>query len=225
MVPPNQNEQAPTMDEAAGGSAPAAGPPKTFHLPPPGALHVRPRVAPTVLTNAPTLLGLFQALRRRWLVALTLGLFCAAVVAGGVWVFQKTTYTARTLVHVYTTRPFILKNVPDNQSDFANHQRNQLALLRSRLVLNSALRNPKVASLPLIRDKVDPIAWLEKEIQADFNVAPEILRIALTGEDPTDLTPIVDAVRVAYVNDIVLKEHMQRSNRLTKLKLLSSEYG
>ena len=137
----------------------------------------------------------------------------------------KPTFTARTLVHIYSTRPFILKNVPDNQTDFANYQRNLLALLRSRLVLNSALRNPKVASLQMIRDKLDPIAWLEKEIQADFSVAPEILRIALAGEEPKDLVPIVDAVRDAYVKDIVYKEHNQRSNRLSKLKLLSHEYG
>ena len=94
------------------------------------------------------------------------------------------------------------------------------ALVKTRLVLNSALRNPKVASLAIVHEQIDAVTWLEKEIQADFSIAPEMMRIAMVGEEPNELLAIVDAVREAYVKEILNKESDQYRVRLDKLKAL-----
>jgi len=209
---------------AAGAAATPAHPAKPLLAPTIGALQVRGKTAPAVLTTAPNLVGLLLALRRRWMLALLLGLVGSALAAGVTWFVQKTTFTARTLLHVSSSPYQILNDSHGNQGDFNNYQRTQVALVRSRLVLNGALHNTKVAALPVVQEKLDPVAWLEKEIQVDFSLAPEILRIAMTGQDPAELTPIVDAVRDAYVKDIVYKEHTQQSIRLNRLKDAHGEY-
>src|SRR5437588_753954 len=79
-----------------------------------------------------------------------------------------------------------------------SHQRNQMALVKSRLVLVSALRDPRVAKLGVIARQaeqgVDPVEWLEREVQVDFSVAPEDLRISMSGLETDDLVVLVNAL-------------------------------
>ena len=57
-----------------------------------------------------------------------------------------------------------------------NHQRAQAALVKSRLGLTSTLRDKKVANLTSVTAHTVPVEWLERETQADFDLAPEISR-------------------------------------------------
>ncbi len=70
----------------------------------------------------------------------------------------------------------------------------------------------------------DPVTWLERHIQADFGVAPEIMRISMTGEDTQALPIIVDAVRRAYLIEIVQKDTTARQKRLDKLRGFFAEH-
>ncbi len=88
-------------------------------------------------------------------------------------------YSARAMLHVNSTQPRILLKVNENATDYASYQRTQLALLKSRLVPSTALNDPKVAKLEMLSEKVDPIEWLEKELQVDFASGSEILRISI----------------------------------------------
>jgi hypothetical protein len=185
------------------------------------AVHAAPPVA---LTSTPNVAGLLLALRRRWLLALSLGLVCAVVTAIVVWIVRPITFTARTLLHVASIQPRILFDTPDGRTDFGNYQRVQIALVKGRLVLNSALRDPKVESLPVVKQQDDPVTWLERQVQADFSTAPEILRIAMTGENTQELTILVDAIRKAYLVEIVQKENKVRQVRLDQLKKYYADY-
>src|SRR5262249_12423516 len=134
-----------------------------------------PLAPPAALSATPNLPGLLLALRRRWLLALTLGLLLSPAVAFVVWTLRPITFTARPRLHVKSSPEWILYKTPDGQGDFSNYQRAQTALVKSPLVLNSALRDPKVERLPIVLKQDDPVAWLEREIHADFGTAPEVL--------------------------------------------------
>jgi capsular exopolysaccharide synthesis family protein len=179
---------------------------------------------PAALSKTPTLTGLLQALRRRWLLAISLGILLAPAVAVTVWVLRPITFTARTLLHVNSVPEQIVFSIPENRGDFGNYQRVQVALVKSRLVLNSALNDPTVQDLHVVKQLEDQLAWLEREIQADFNIAPEILKISMTGENTETLRLLVDAVRKAYLDEIVLKETKLRRNRLEKLRDYNDRY-
>jgi hypothetical protein len=93
----------------------------------------------------------------------------------------------------------------------------QAALVKSRLVLNAALRNPKVVALTILRDLPEPIEWLEDHLQVDFQPTPSIMRIGLSGKDPKEMCVLVDAVSQAYLDEIADKENKRRRDRLEAL--------
>ncbi|HEY7426113.1 MAG TPA: hypothetical protein VH682_17920, partial [Gemmataceae bacterium] len=111
---------------------------------------IRPRVSsqrhghaphPSALTRAPNMLLLLKALGRRWMLATSLGLLLAAMAGSGVFYYMPPPkHNVRTLLHVPPHRGVVFKKDGSN-GDLTNHQRTQLVMLKSRLVLNSALRD------------------------------------------------------------------------------------
>jgi capsular exopolysaccharide synthesis family protein len=166
---------------------------------------------------------LLKALRRRWVLALMLVLLAvpAAVVLAwyGIPRVLPSKSIVRTTLHVAARQPAILPGaVTDNRIDFATYQRTQIALVKSRLVLNAAFRDPRVAGLPMLRDLAGPIQWVEKEIKADYTIAPEILSISMTGDHPEELAILIEAVRDAYLQEIVNREQNELTTKLERLK-------
>jgi hypothetical protein len=128
-----------------------------------------------------------NARRRRWVLLVTLGLFLGAAAWRITSPLRQQVYLARTL--------FTMRSSP---AAFGGQPRSQLALVKSRPVLAKALKNSKVAALASVMKEVDPVAWLETKVQADF-LAPEVLRITITGEAPDDLLVLANAVGDAYL--------------------------
>src|SRR5262249_14849587 len=79
--------------------------------------------------------AILQALRRRWLPTLLLGLLAGALASAGAWSFIPAKFTARSLLRVGSSQPTILFAEPGGRADFLNYQRAQLAMLKSRMVL------------------------------------------------------------------------------------------
>jgi hypothetical protein len=159
--------------------------------------------------------------RRRILVILALSF--ALLAGAGAWLAApRALPSVRTLVRVPAGPHFHFRGEP--APDIGNHQRTQAALAKSRLVLNSALRDPEVANLPLIASKVDPVEWLEKEVQVDFSIAPEIMRIRMGGAETDQLEALVNAIRRAYLLEVVDKEFATRRERMAYLGELIQKY-
>jgi succinoglycan biosynthesis transport protein ExoP len=167
--------------------------------------------------------ALLRALRRRWLLALTLAVVLAPAATAAAWFLVPTRHTARTLLYVESKQPSILFNFNVDPSH-GNYQRTQLALVKSRLVLNAALRQKNVADLPTIRAQPNAVEWLEKHITADYKLAPEIMTISLTGEQPDDIVAMLNAVRETYLQEVVEKEQNDRRVHLEQLKKLFADY-
>ncbi len=173
---------------------------------------------PSVLSAPPNPLALFRALRRRWRMAVSVGALCAVIAALGAWFFTPPArITARTLVRIPRNDPFLFKT-SEPMMTLENHQRNQVAMVKSRLVLNTVMKNEKIARLAVIKEQSDPVTWLEREVQADFATAPEVLRIAISGQLGSELVLIVDAIRKAYIEEILDKERVDRTNRLSMVR-------
>jgi len=181
--------QANDANPPADGQPPARPTPPQKARPRPGA-----RQAPAILSQTPNLLNLLLCLRRRLVMALSLGVILGAVAAAGAWLFGPVPkHLVKTLLRV-PPGSFYVVRTSEVMPDIAMHQRNQVALAKSRLVLTTALRQPAVASLPVLADIIDPVAWLEKEVQVDFSIAPEIMRISISGKETEDLVKLVNAI-------------------------------
>ncbi|MCI0699777.1 MAG: AAA family ATPase [Planctomycetia bacterium] len=167
---------------------------------------------------------LLHAVRRRWLIAIPLALAMAVAVFYGAESQLTPVYTARTMLHVSNAQPTLLYADLGGRTDHANYQRTQIATVKSRLVRQTVVRDLASLELATLRANPDPVAWLEKEIQADYTVAPEILRISLKGTNPDELLLVLNAIREAYMREILNKDHNERVARLGQLKELAAKH-
>jgi hypothetical protein len=115
---------------------------------------------------------------------------------------------------------------PDAREEFESYRQTQAAMIKSRLVLNAALRQPKVSELPVVRGHADPVAWLEGALRVDFSRGPEIMRVGLNGAggaapEGVELAAVVDAVVGAYLADFHERQVMALRRRMAELTELN----
>jgi len=168
-----------------------------------------------------TIWALLEGFRRCWLQAVMVGLFFSGLVAVSLWfLLPLPKKMARSLLFVSSKDPYILFPRNDGYS-FDMYQRSQVALAKSRFVISAALkqREPEpIANLAILQEQTDAIQWLEKELQVDFSVSPETMRISLRGDNIREMLLVVNAVTTAYLNEIVDKEKNKRLDRMEQLK-------
>jgi capsular exopolysaccharide synthesis family protein len=184
-------------------------------------------VPAAVSRQFPSMGELLQGLRRCWLRAATFGVLLGAAAAAGAWflmpMLAKT--RAKTLLLVATEQPSVLFHRSETLLAFLSYKKTQIALVKSRIVLNKALRDPQVANLKMIRQHpLDPVEWLEGQLQVDYSTGPDILTISLSGDDGDELKQIVDAVTQAYLDEIVDKDRKRRNGQADELRNLKKKY-
>jgi hypothetical protein len=135
-----------------------------------------------------------------WFVLLAVPLFFASLL---VWFFLPATAIGPETEAVawLRVRPATVEAFVGRDDDDAFRQQ-QLQVITSREVLESALRRDGISELDAIRTQADPVAWLGSKIQV---VAPpdcEVIRVGLRlrrGKDSTEAARIVNAITHAYL--------------------------
>jgi capsular exopolysaccharide synthesis family protein len=172
--------------------------------------------------------GLVKALQRRWLLSAILGLACGALAAAAGWfLLPPGKISARAILRVASLPEFNVFPSAESRGDFQNYQKTQIALVKDRGVLTAALANPDVARLDIVHrhdEQGDAIDWLEREVKVDFSLGPEILSISFSGDNPTELVKLVNAIKDAYLKEIVEKEQNKRGKKLEDLKRIAEKY-
>ncbi len=167
-------------------------------------------VSPPLLRQGVDQSALFNALRRRWLLASFLGLLFGVSAAATLWVMFPEYNQATALLRVMFEKPTVLDRI-EHGGETRNYeifQATQLAMLNSAFVLNSALTSPEIANLPIIKNQDDELRWLRENLNAQFEQRnSEILKISLATDLPeAELKSIVDAVTAAYMREAVFKD-------------------
>jgi capsular exopolysaccharide synthesis family protein len=162
-------------------------------------------------------------------LALGLALLVSAVLTTGVFCLYSDQYRAQATLQVAAQQPLILfKTVETGGSggdDYKRYQRTQLNLIKSRFVLNAAFRDGKVGHYRMLEDKKDPIGWLKENLQVTFVNDSEMMEISLRGEFPKELASLVNAIKQAYMEEVVNVEHKRRVGRYEKLRTLSKQFA
>ena len=134
-------------------------------------------------------------------------------------------YQAQAQVLVRTTTPQIMFKTVDAEvergdNEYARFQKSQLIQLKSRFVINTALQQPGINELKMIREQKRPADWLVENLQASFLQGSEVLQISLDGKYPEELARLVNAVTNCYIEEVAngdLKRRVQRRELLKKL--------
>jgi polysaccharide biosynthesis transport protein len=169
-----------------------------------------------------------HALRRRWLVSLVIAIPLAAGAAYGAWILQPQMYTSNAVLEIKPIENRMIFTTADqdkaggNASSFDAFRRGQRVMLKQRYLIERALApsdDRKLLEIPILRDEVDPVAWLEKHLLVMFPDESNIMSVSLSADDPTGLHDIVNAIVSEYWEAVVVSE---RHRKLDRLNILSS---
>ncbi len=173
-----------------------------------------------------SVMSLLRALRRRSVLALGVAILAALAVAPAAWyLVPSAKYRAQASLQVVAQPPKVLFQTMEAEADdYRRYQSTQQTLVRSRLVLNAALAEKEVSGYQMLKDRVDPIAWLQNELKIDFLSGSEVMEISLSGDFPEELAGLVNAVKKAYMDEVVDVNIKQRIARHAKLKQIKDRY-
>jgi capsular exopolysaccharide synthesis family protein len=189
-----------------------------------GAIVPGPAVLTPALAATPDASTLFKALRRRWLLALTLGLLAAVSAGVGAWFLLPAKSTVFSLVTIASSPDVLLPRGPNEfRGDAGTYMKTQAARIKHHNVLNTALKKDDVKRLTVVRDQAEPIQWLEDELKVDLTDGSEIVKISMIGYDPGEMLVLVDAVTNAYLDEMGNTERAKRAERLNQLEKLHTE--
>jgi len=154
----------------------------------------------------------------------------ALIVTGGGYVTWRllypAEYKAQARLQVVAHAPRILFQTvgTDGKEDYKRYQQTQQALVKSQLALSAALRDNSVSKYRMIREQVDPIGWLQENLKVEFIADSEVMEISLSGDDPQELAGTVNAVKQAYIDEIINVDITVRAARCDQLKKLKAKY-
>lgn len=173
-------------------------------------------------------MALLHAFRRRSALAIGIAIVLAAAAGPAAWFLIPTNFTAEAKLLLAAQPPKILFNTVDNHDfggdSYRRYQSTQQTLVKSHLVLAAALLDPKVARYKMIREQVDPIGWLQKKLGVDFISGSEVMQISLVGSDPEEVAGLVNAVKKAYMDEVVNVDLKRRTERFDRLKKMREHY-
>src|SRR5262245_46287766 len=173
-----------------------------------------PAIVPPVLTALPSMGALWQALCRRWLLALGLALAGAAVVGYVLWQLLPAPYVSELRLQLRRPPAYMPGSADNSYEDF---MRSQAALFKSSRVLTAALRKEKVRALSIVQNQADALDWLTRDLTVKFLSGDNYLLIKLAGEDPEELSAVVTALVESY-KDVLREERKAQEQRLDEAR-------
>ncbi len=171
-------------------------------------------------------IGLYlHAFRRRWPLAISVGLACGCAAMIAAWFVATDRYTAVALLKISANEQQLVFQTVEraSNSSFEIYKGTQQQMLTSDLVLTAALRNPETAKLAALQTEDDPVRWLARNLRVEFPNNAEILRVSLTTSKPEEAEALVNAVVDAYMAEVVDAERHRQERRLKDLDRLYDE--
>ena len=152
------------------------------------------------------------------LLGLVLGLMAAGAAIVVAWLAIPVNYRASAWLRIAGSKPSIMFTVRGDDELLANPEA-AATLVTSRFVLMAALRKPGVSQLGCLADEEDRLTWLKEHVEVSFPGDSEIMEIAVTGDDPSELVTLVNAVKDAFMEEVV---GVDRENHLRRKRVLDS---
>ena len=176
--------------------------------------------APPALSAAPDAFTLLKALKRRWPVALLLGLIVAAGTGIGAWFLLTPKFTVFSQLHVSSLRrnPLEPRNQGYDRNEFPAYVRRQAERLRGRDVISRAIKQEEVKRLPLISQLHQPIPWIEQELKVDFKEGSEFITVSMRGEDEQALVTFINALVQSYWQEYNRSERKEMGESVATLE-------
>jgi succinoglycan biosynthesis transport protein ExoP len=160
----------------------------------------------------------WHAFRRRWIPATVVALVLASIAGALTFLFLPRGYEAVAWLRVRDKSGMFGAGMGRDNAEYDAYRKTQVQLIKSPLVLMAAMRRPGINALPTLKDEEDKVGWLMRNIQVAAPMESEVLQVRLRGENPREITELVNAVTNAYLTDVVNKEKAERLSRRDALE-------
>lgn len=167
---------------------------------------------PAALSSAPSLSTMVYAFRRAWKVAITVALLGAILVGGVAWYLIPAHYTGQVVFRISAVPAL---GAVEEEGHFANVQKAQMALVKSHDVLQEAIEKSKAEELYGVHFLPGK---LPRRMIIHFNDGPEMMNVALTGENGEALEALLNALAEVYPKKINSDEESRVKTRIDRLR-------
>ncbi|MEX2141400.1 MAG: polysaccharide biosynthesis tyrosine autokinase [Pirellulales bacterium] len=162
---------------------------------------------------------LMHSFRRRWMLAVFMGLLLGGPAALATWLIFPKQFEVQAMLQFRNVEDFLGDKGPIDTEKNKRWRETQLHLIRSPLLLTRTLGEPKVANLSLIRKEGDePIYFLQKSISVYSPKDSDLVLIRMTGEEPREMVEIVRTLTEKYINYATDEALARRSKRIDLLQ-------
>lgn len=199
--------------------------PNTVYFPPPYSVYnPTPQPVLPAARSIPTVLGLLNALKRRWVLATFLGLLAALAAAAGFWLAAPTgKHQVKAIVEILPLRSSLTEST-NNASDagFENFKMNQEVLIKTRTLLTKVVQDPRVAVLPMISGSEDPVKTVDDYIGTKWP-GPSLMAILMNGDQPEQLQIIMEVLVKKYIEQAKLDLQVERETQKKSIEKAMAE--
>jgi uncharacterized protein involved in exopolysaccharide biosynthesis len=101
--------------------------------------------------------------------------------------------------------------------DPSAYRRTQVVLLKSRPILQAALRRTGIERLEVVKAQADPERWLGQNVEAVYLENTGVLRVSLREGSPEERAALINAIVDSYMDYLVHEEGNEREIRLAKV--------
>ena len=199
MLPPEQKKMSGPPTIVAVSTEPAA-----------GLVPAEPSAPPAAVTAPPGLGTMLHALRRCWWWALPVGLIVGALAAGVSLFVYPGAYTSAIVFRIS-----LHARGDEDESHAANVQRAQTSLVKSHEVLSEAIQKSEVAEKYGVSYTPQTLA---KKLTVTFNDGPEVMSVALSGENPEAVATVLNALGQVYPRKVAEAEEARVKERIKELR-------
>ena len=178
-----------------------------------------PPARPEILSAKPNPLELLYAVRRRWTLAVGLGLLFSGIAAVALWLVIPVKYEAFALLRVSSRQPAVLEKGASGGTEFELFKATQAQLILSNFVLNKVLNDPTVNRLASVQEHADDqVNWLKGELMVEYPGNNEVMRIGIRTKSKADSIQVVNKVVDVYLKEIVEHERTLRMANEAKIQ-------
>jgi len=158
----------------------------------------------------------------RFAIALVVLLIIGGAATALVWNLMTPTDrpSGAVVFHIERTPRTLLPTRGETGPDeFDAYRQAQVALVRSRRVLNSAINEPEAKNTNLIRTaEPDPLTWLESSLRVSSSQLSSSMLVEMDGDDPAEVLVVLNALSKAYLAISLERDNSAQSNRLSELE-------
>jgi len=169
--------------------------------------------------SAPDAASLLRALRRRWVLASTVGLLVGAVAAGATWLFlPKAKDSANYKIQV-TSHRFLGHDAGQGRGA-EGVEKDLLAMVKSHVVLKSALTKVSPDVVRRLQGlNGDSVENLAAQVKAE-SIGRGMLSITVTGDNTEDLLPLAEAISKAFNDEVIVTQREEKKALLKDYEAL-----